>query len=248
MLLLSSIRIDCGTQSRAEVNQSVVDEYAEAIQNGERLPAITVFWDKTHYYLADGFHRYFAHKKLGQTEIVADVVAGSLRDAIHYAVGANAAHGLRRTNADKRRAVMMLLDDFETADWPDREIARLTKTSHAFVGQVRKEMGEPEPAKEKAKPTPQEDPEGTEEGALEALQDENRKLADELAATQLCGTEEEKEKARQMIAELRDQIQLLEVELTAVKQSRDQFQAENAKLKRQLETWKKKFQQTKSEN
>ena len=41
---------------------------------------------------------------------------GGLRDAILFSVGANAAHGLRRTNADKRRTVLLLWED---------EVARL---------------------------------------------------------------------------------------------------------------------------
>jgi len=34
-------------------------------------------------------------------------------DAVFNSVGANAEHGLRRTNADKRRAVLTLLNDDE---------------------------------------------------------------------------------------------------------------------------------------
>jgi len=41
-----------------------------------------------------------------------------------YSVGANADHGQRRTNADKRRAVLILLNDEEWGKWSDREIAR----------------------------------------------------------------------------------------------------------------------------
>jgi hypothetical protein len=52
-------------------------------------------------------------------EIAADVRAGGRRDAILYAVGANAAHGLKRTNRGKRNAVMVLLKDPEWSDWAD---------------------------------------------------------------------------------------------------------------------------------
>jgi hypothetical protein len=41
-----------------------------------------------------------------------------------YAVGANASHGLKRTNRDKRNAVLVLLKDPEWQGWSDREIAR----------------------------------------------------------------------------------------------------------------------------
>lgn len=62
---------------------------------------------------------------------------GGLRDAILHSAGANAAHGLRRTNADKRRAVLMLLEDEEWATWADREIARRCAVDHTFVGRMR---------------------------------------------------------------------------------------------------------------
>jgi transposase-like protein len=60
-----------------------------------------------------------------------------------YAVGANAAHGLRRTNADKRRAVTMLLDDDEWGQWSDSAIARQCGVSHTFVATVRAAIMQP---------------------------------------------------------------------------------------------------------
>jgi hypothetical protein len=57
-----------------------------------------------------------------------------------YSVGANAHHGLRRTNADKRRAVEMLLRDEEWRGWSDREIARRCAVTHPFVGKIRDEL------------------------------------------------------------------------------------------------------------
>ena len=51
--------------------------------------------------------------------------------------GANHGHGLRRTNADKRRAVETLLRDQEWTKWSDREIARQCAVSNRFVSDVR---------------------------------------------------------------------------------------------------------------
>jgi hypothetical protein len=74
---------------------------------------IVVFSDGAEYWLADGFHKIIAAEELGLIEISTDVREGGQRDAILYAVGANAAHGLKRTNQDKRNAVMVLLKDAE---------------------------------------------------------------------------------------------------------------------------------------
>ena len=50
---------------------------------------------------------------LGLTEIEAEIRDGTRRDAILYAVGANSDHGMKRSNRDKRNAVMTLLKDPE---------------------------------------------------------------------------------------------------------------------------------------
>ncbi|MEX2673389.1 MAG: hypothetical protein WD294_14915 [Phycisphaeraceae bacterium] len=60
-------------------------------------------------------------------------------DAILYSVGANADHGLRRTNADKRASVETLLADDEWAKWSDREIAKRCAVHHDTVNRLRKE-------------------------------------------------------------------------------------------------------------
>lgn len=136
-IALSAITTDGGTQARAGLNDDVVTEYADAIGAGANMPPIVVFHDGKKYWLADGFHRYFAHIKARATEIDADVRKGTRRDAILYSVSANKDHGLRRTNADKRCAVKTLLADKEWRAWSDREIAELCGVSHPFVAAIR---------------------------------------------------------------------------------------------------------------
>lgn len=136
-LTLEQISTDGGTQTRAAIHQDAVDDYAEAIQAGTKLPPVTVYHDGAAYWLADGFHRYAAHKKIEAREIEADVRQGEKREAVLHSVGANATHGLRRTTEDKRRAVMLLLEDSEWREWSDREIARRTGVSPSTVGSLR---------------------------------------------------------------------------------------------------------------
>ncbi|RMD90366.1 MAG: streptomycin biosynthesis regulator, partial [Alphaproteobacteria bacterium] len=59
---------------------------------------------------------------------------------ILHACGANSSHGLRRTNADKRRAVETLLRDEEWSQWGDRKIARKCAVHHSFVAKIRREL------------------------------------------------------------------------------------------------------------
>src|SRR5262245_38587353 len=102
---LSSIRVDGGTQTRAVLCQNTVREYAEAYSRGDPMPPVVVFDDGTDMWMADGFHRYAAAKLARLETINAEVRKGTQRDALLYAVGCNASHGLRRTRADKVKAV-----------------------------------------------------------------------------------------------------------------------------------------------
>jgi len=139
-LTVSKIRLDGGTQPRAEIDPFVVDDYAAAMNEAADFPAIVVFYDGKDHWLADGFHRVQAAIKAGLKTINADVRQGMRRDAVLHSVGANASHGLRRTNADKRRAVETLLRDGTWSTWADREIARRCSVSHDFVNRLRKEL------------------------------------------------------------------------------------------------------------
>jgi hypothetical protein len=141
MIAIERIRIDGGTQSRAELNEATVAEYAEAYTEGEKLPPLTVFMDGTSPWLADGFHRFFAGKKIGMRSIECDVIDGTKRDAILYSLSANGKHGLRRSNADKRKAVQTVLDDPEWAQWSDKEIARRCMVGHPLVASMRPVTG-----------------------------------------------------------------------------------------------------------
>ncbi|MEX5513576.1 ParB N-terminal domain-containing protein [Pseudophaeobacter sp. 1A09344] len=136
---IANIRVNGGTQSRAEINRETVADYAEAIEGGAEFPPVVVFYDGSTYWLADGFHRYEAHARANVYEVMADVRQGTQRDAILHSVGANAAHGLRRTNDDKRRAVMTLLNDPEWASNSDRWVARTAGVSHTLVQKIRSE-------------------------------------------------------------------------------------------------------------
>lgn len=137
VLSLGLIRRDGGTQPRDRISSEIAKDYAEAIADGASLPAVTVFYDGTTYWLADGFHRAAAHEQLGLADIAADIRQGTQRDAILYSVGANTTHGHRRSNADKRRAVLVLLNDAVWGKWSDNEIARRCFVSQPFVSKVR---------------------------------------------------------------------------------------------------------------
>ncbi len=149
MVPLTDIQTDEAAQTRFQTRPGVVRDYAAAmkaqLKDGDlRFPPIVLFADgkleacpTASYYLADGYHRVLAARKSGLTEIKAEIHQGTQRDAILYGISANSAHGLRRTNADKRKAVQLLLADAEWSQWSDREIGKRCGVSNRFVGCMR---------------------------------------------------------------------------------------------------------------
>ena len=140
---LASITTDEASQARVKIRPGVVRAYAQAMtqqrsEGGLRFPAVVLFTDGQHYWLGDGFHRILAARAAGLTDFPADVRPGTQRDALLYSISSNAEHGLPRTNADKRKAVLLLLADAEWGQWSDGQIARRCQVSQVFVSKLRK--------------------------------------------------------------------------------------------------------------
>jgi hypothetical protein len=126
---------------RADLNRDhIIADYIEPTRRGE-MPPVVVHYDGEKHWLARGFLRLEAAKRAGCKTIKAIVKPGTRRDAILEAAGANATHGLRRTIADKWRAVSLLLKDPEWARWNDSEIARRCHVSNHLVAEVRVHLG-----------------------------------------------------------------------------------------------------------
>jgi hypothetical protein len=141
-LLPTQIRAEASAQQRVQMNAGTVEDYADAIKVGAIFPPLMVFFDGTVHWLADGFHRLNAHKLAfgDQKPVHCRIMQGSRRDALRCALGANANHGLRRSAEDKRKSVQTALADDEWSGWSDRELAKLCKVTHPFVGTVRRAL------------------------------------------------------------------------------------------------------------
>src|SRR6266851_5589557 len=140
-LALDKIKIDGGTQSRLEIDQDHVGELTEVLGNGDKFKdPLDVFFDGGVYWLADGFHRYYAYIAANRKVAAVLVHQGDLRAAVLYSIGANAKHGKRRTLADRRRAVTRLLEDHDWCGRSDRWIAGAAKVSNHLVQVIRGEF------------------------------------------------------------------------------------------------------------
>jgi hypothetical protein len=141
-LALDDITVDETVQARAQMlGEDVVDEYAAAMREGDEFPALVVFHQGDTYVLADGFTRHAAAKRADLTMFECVVHTGGPRDAMLYAVGANASHGRPRSAADKRAAVLKMLADDAWCQWSNHTIGGLCRVSHQLVGEVRKATG-----------------------------------------------------------------------------------------------------------
>lgn len=149
-LELSSIRIDGGTQARVSLNETVVQEYAQSMADGDKFPEIIVFFDGSDYWLADGFHRYFAHKSNEVQEIEVDLREGTKDDAILFGFQANKHRGLRMSHKDIQAIIVRMINHPVWGQWTNSTIASHLGVSAMTVGRVKKSL-EPQPGEKKTK-------------------------------------------------------------------------------------------------
>ncbi len=106
------IIIDPKIQSRIKTSEETVENYAVAMERGDKFPPIVVFYDKEldAYILADGFHRLYAHLRVRPYDpILVDQRLGDRDDAAWHSLGANRGHGLQPGNKDKEHALRLAL-------------------------------------------------------------------------------------------------------------------------------------------
>ena len=123
MIEIVDIRTNGGTQPREAINAETVAEYAEAMRRGDKFPPVDLIYDGSVYWLVDGFHRILAATSVGNRKISASVGQGTLEQAQWNSFGVNGTHGLRRTTADKQRAVTGALRHPLGAGKSNRQIA-----------------------------------------------------------------------------------------------------------------------------
>jgi hypothetical protein len=138
MLPLVKITRDKRCQPRQIYDPAVTSDYAADLQVGAEFPPVVVFRDMEGViWLADGFYRVAAFLEAGRSHIPAQVCPGELSDAVLYAAGCNYRHGFRRTDGDKRRAVMMVLRHEEGKVWADERVAAHCHVSSPLVAGIR---------------------------------------------------------------------------------------------------------------
>lgn len=145
---LSLIDLTSPTQSRVSTCEETVQEYTDVLEDGGEFPPVDLFFNGEAAFIGDGWQRVYAHQKSGREDIEATMRKGGLREAVLFAAGANATHGLKRSNADKRRALQIILDDPEWSTWSERAIAAHCGVSRRLLTTLRNEQLEEEAVEE----------------------------------------------------------------------------------------------------
>lgn len=141
-LPIAAIRLDGGTQPRAEISQEHISDLADDLRAGAILPPVDVMYDGGVYWLFDGYHRLHAHKLVHGASASIDVRVhqGCLADAQWASFAVNKSHGLRRTTEDKQRAIIAALKHPNGASRSNRELARHLGVDHVTVGNWRSKL------------------------------------------------------------------------------------------------------------
>jgi hypothetical protein len=262
---LSQITLDPKLMMRKELNQEIVDEYAQAMLDGDKFPDIVIINDGEHNYLVEGFKRYHAAKKSGLEIISADVQMGTYDDAFDYALTvANRKNGEHYSNEDKRYQLSMALEVPRYKEKSDRELGRILKVSNTFVSKMRKATGnQPEeitikrgdkeykmanPAKEPVNaPAHQKKP--TEEDKIFEMATEIEAMAADLesaerriAVAAMDATPEEKELAATKLEEMATEIKNLNENNRVLRISRDSKMNDVAERDKQIHYWKNRWE------
>ena len=134
-LPLDDLILDPSLYLRDRLDDFTVERYADS---WERLPPITVYEVDGRLLIADGFHRHAAAVLLGRRTIRAEVVEGSMTDALDFVSSVNLFHGLPLTRSERRRAVEVKLRIHH--DWSDRRMAEELGVSRELVAKTRRNL------------------------------------------------------------------------------------------------------------
>jgi transposase-like protein len=144
---LGDLKLISDLQPRAALDPEAVEDYAALYGVLPcPLPPVLVFEviepsEACGLCVIDGWHRVEAARRAGRQRICYEIAdSGTLDDARWIAARANARHGVRRTNADKRRAIEMALKSEQNEDQSNRAIARHVGVSYELVRRVRAEL------------------------------------------------------------------------------------------------------------
>jgi ParB-like nuclease domain len=140
LIEIAKITADSLVQPRETLNKEKLTEYGKILLNGEDLDPVDLYFDRSIYWLADGFHRLEVYRLAGKTHIPATVTEGTRRDAILFGIERNAKHGLGLSLKERKNAAHRLLLDPEWSQWSNRLIGRICGLNHETISTIKKNL------------------------------------------------------------------------------------------------------------
>lgn len=145
---IESIWIDERLQARESISDEVVAEYSEIIDDSKDdwpfdQPVQLADFDGE-LYCVDGFHRItsVSRAQSGNKVFAAITKVATWQDCVRLALCANSKHGLRRTAADKRKAVAIALREFPQSSI--KEVASICEVSVGLVAKLANQVATPQ--------------------------------------------------------------------------------------------------------
>ena len=142
IIKLEDVNIDYAAQPRDNgLDADHVSELEAAYQSGEPIePPVVWFLPDETYWLSQGYHRTTAMKRAGLKQAKFRVRTGNPDEWYEDAQASNQGHGLKRSNADKRKAALNMVRRFPKRS--DRAIAEKLGIHHDLVASCRRELAE----------------------------------------------------------------------------------------------------------
>ena len=139
---IDKIRRNGGTQTRAELCESHIEDLVNGLGQGNEFPPVELYYDGINYWLTDGFHRTEATLQSSRNTIKAVVVPGTQQDAQWRSFSVNQHLALKRSNADKVRTIAAALKHPYSSHKTDAEIAEHCGVHRRTVSRKRAELAE----------------------------------------------------------------------------------------------------------
>lgn len=139
-------------QIRTRISKGTVDQYVDSMEEGVKFDPVDAFTDsievegvkQERIILADGWHRILAFEEREVLKIEVNLhpaeSGDAIAEAIEFSCERNGKHGLPLSRADKRNAVVTILQNATLKRKGDRPIAKMVGVSPQLVKEVRYEL------------------------------------------------------------------------------------------------------------
>jgi transposase-like protein len=134
------LRRDGGTQPREKLDPEHIEDLVRDWKKGARFEPALVYHDGESYWLTDGYHRDAALLELGESKILVEICSGTLEDAKWHSYSVNQHKALKRSNADKQRAIIGALKHPYAASRSNVQIAEHCGVDEGTIRAWRKKL------------------------------------------------------------------------------------------------------------